>query len=193
MPSARAFRVIILAKPSSVPPIYSAITTAASFAERVTSPLMASSTLMVWPARRSSLVGSWSAACSDTGISVSSLILPASRRSNSRYSVMILVSDAGWRMPSGLVAVSDCAGIAVDDDGGELRAVAAAVVVAGMRVMGGMTMAVVTASLGAVGRRDDRRGDSDQSKNANSHQARGRRFVTKHEFPVPVSDLITGS
>src|SRR5215475_10798323 len=57
MPSACALRVIILAKSSSLPPIASAITTAASLADRVINPLMASSTRMVWPGRRSSLVG----------------------------------------------------------------------------------------------------------------------------------------
>jgi hypothetical protein len=59
-----------------------------------------------------------------------------------------------------------------------------------MRMMMGNVTALVTASLGAVGCRDDRRCDGDQPKNASSHQAR---FVTKHEFPVPVSDLITAS
>ena len=42
------------------------MTTAASLADRVTTPLMASSTGMVWPGLRSSLVGSWSAAWSET-------------------------------------------------------------------------------------------------------------------------------
>jgi len=73
-----------------------------------------------------------------------------------------------------------------------LRAVAAAIVViAGM--MGGVTVAVVAACLGAVRCRQNRGGDGDEAENANSHQMRGSRFVTKHEFPVPVSDLITGS
>ena len=44
MPSARALRVIILAKVSSSPPIASATTTAASFADLVTSARIASST-----------------------------------------------------------------------------------------------------------------------------------------------------
>src|SRR5262249_26820834 len=47
MPSALAFKVISLANSSSLPPMASATTTAASFADLVTSPLIASSTLMV--------------------------------------------------------------------------------------------------------------------------------------------------
>ena len=46
MPSARALRVIIRANSSSLPPRASAITTAASLADLVTSALIASSTLM---------------------------------------------------------------------------------------------------------------------------------------------------
>jgi hypothetical protein len=46
MPNALAFKVISLAN-SSPPPMASARTTAASFADLVTSPLIASSTLMV--------------------------------------------------------------------------------------------------------------------------------------------------
>jgi len=84
------------------------------------------------------------------------------------------------------------AGIAIHDDGGEFRAVAAAVVIiAGM--MHGVTMMVVTPGVGAAGRCHERRSDGDEPKNANSHLARGSRFVAKHEFPVPVSDLIIGS
>ena len=60
------------------------MTTAASLADRVTTPLMASSTGMVWPGLRSSLVGSWLEACSETLSGVSSLILPASRCLSSR-------------------------------------------------------------------------------------------------------------
>src|SRR5580704_13422878 len=57
MPSARAFCVIILAKASSLPPRYSAMTTAASLADRVTMPLIASSTVMVCPGLSPSMVG----------------------------------------------------------------------------------------------------------------------------------------
>src|SRR5215831_7275053 len=63
MPSALAFKVISLAKSASLPPMASATTTAASFADLVTSPLIASSTLMVWLALRPSFVGFCSAAC----------------------------------------------------------------------------------------------------------------------------------
>src|SRR5215469_4460253 len=62
MPSACALRVISLANVSSSPAIASATTTAASLAERVTIPLMASSTLMVCPSRKPSLVGDCTAA-----------------------------------------------------------------------------------------------------------------------------------
>src|SRR6266540_404097 len=55
MPSARALAVIILANSSSEPARASPMTTAASLAERVTMPLIASSTLMVSPSSRPSL------------------------------------------------------------------------------------------------------------------------------------------
>jgi hypothetical protein len=84
MPSARALRVICRAKFSSLPPIASATTTAASFADLVTIALMASSTAMLWPALSSSLVGDCTAACADTGRRESSFSLPASSCSNSR-------------------------------------------------------------------------------------------------------------
>ena len=84
MPSARALRVMARANSSSLPPSASAITTAASLADLVTRPLIASSTLSVSPGRRPSLVGAWIEASSDTSIGVSSVILPDSSRSNSR-------------------------------------------------------------------------------------------------------------
>jgi ABC-type polysaccharide transport system permease subunit len=48
MPSAFAFEVMTFANSSSLPPIASATTTAASFADLVTSPFIASSTVIVW-------------------------------------------------------------------------------------------------------------------------------------------------
>ena len=84
MPSARAFRVIIAAKASSLPAIASATTTEASLAERVTIPLIASSTSIVLPGFRPSLVGDCSEALCETFSWLSSLSLPASSCSNSR-------------------------------------------------------------------------------------------------------------
>ena len=57
MPSARAVRVILSAKFGSVPPRPSATVVATSFADLVTSALMASLTLMVEPGFRPSLDG----------------------------------------------------------------------------------------------------------------------------------------
>jgi hypothetical protein len=84
MPSALALRVISLANSSSVPPMASATTAAASFADLVTNPLMASSTQMFWLALRPSLTGRWMAAWVETGNEVSSLSFPASSCSNKR-------------------------------------------------------------------------------------------------------------
>ncbi len=84
MPSARALLVISAAKSSSVPEMASATTTAASFADLVTKPRIASSTSRFCPGRRPSLVGACTDARSDTGIELLSFILPDSRRSNSR-------------------------------------------------------------------------------------------------------------
>ena len=61
----------------SLPEICSAITRAMSLAESVTSDLIASSTEMVEPARRPSLVGTAEAACLETVILVERLRLPA--------------------------------------------------------------------------------------------------------------------
>jgi hypothetical protein len=84
MPSARAFAVMRAANSSSLPEIASATTTAASFADLVTRPLMASWTLIVWLGLSPSLVGFCSEARVETGSGVSSLSLPASSSSNSR-------------------------------------------------------------------------------------------------------------
>ena len=58
--------------------------TAASFADFVTTALIASSTASVWPGFTPNFVGDCSAACDEIFKGVSSLILPASSRSNSR-------------------------------------------------------------------------------------------------------------
>ena len=55
MPSARALSVIRLANPASVPPSVSAITTAISLADLTISARIASSTVIVEPARSPSL------------------------------------------------------------------------------------------------------------------------------------------
>jgi hypothetical protein len=39
----------------------------------------------------------------------------------------------------------------------------------------------------------DYRCERDQAENAKPHGARGSQVCAKHEIPVPVSDLITGS
>ena len=84
MPISRAFFVIIRANSGSLPPSVSATTTATSLADLVTMARMAVSTAMVSPGLRPSLDGACAAACAETCISVVSLILPASSRSNSR-------------------------------------------------------------------------------------------------------------
>ena len=61
IPRVCALRVISAANSRSLPAIASAMTTAASLAERVTMPLIASSTLIVSLGLRPSLVG----ACAD--------------------------------------------------------------------------------------------------------------------------------
>ncbi len=69
MPSAWAFAVIISAKRSSEPAMFSPMAQATSFADLVTIALIASSTEMVWPGRRPSFDGAWAAAW---GVMVSS-------------------------------------------------------------------------------------------------------------------------
>ncbi|MNL57618.1 hypothetical protein D3C87_1811940 [compost metagenome] len=83
MPMARAVAVMRSANLLSVPEICSAITRAMSLADSVTSDLMASSTEMVDPARRPSLVGTAEAACLETVILVDRLRLPARSSWNS--------------------------------------------------------------------------------------------------------------
>ena len=84
MPRACAFWVIALANSSSLPARFSAIATATSFADLVTTALIASSTAMVWPGLRPSFEGACSAAWAEIRSGVSSLILPASSSSNRR-------------------------------------------------------------------------------------------------------------
>src|SRR5262249_1058734 len=80
------------------------MTTAASLAERVTTALMASSTVIDSLGLSPSLVGACADACAETCRRESRLSFFFSSCSNSRYSVMIFVSDAGCRGPSGLVS-----------------------------------------------------------------------------------------
>ena len=76
--------VMSCAKLSSSPPMASAMATAISFAERVTTALIASSTSIVSPGLRPSLVGFCAAACEETRISLSSRRWPFSSCSNKR-------------------------------------------------------------------------------------------------------------
>jgi uncharacterized membrane protein len=77
-------RVICSAKSSTEPPRFSATTTATSFADFVTSALMASSTAMVLPGRSPSFEGACAAAFADTLSGVSSSSLPRSSCSKTR-------------------------------------------------------------------------------------------------------------
>ncbi len=96
------------------------------------------------------------------------------------------MSEAGCRRPSGLLEVQHRAGIAVDDDRGELRAVAFA---RGLAVVVTSSVAAVTARLGAITRDQDRRRDGYEPKNANSQRPRGGKVVRSIYFPVPSSVL----
>src|SRR5260370_6551572 len=95
MPGACALAVIFFAKASSEPPRDSAMATAMSLAERVTTARIASRTLMVSPGFRPSFDGACAAAWAEIGIVEESETLPASIASNRRYNVIILVSEAG--------------------------------------------------------------------------------------------------
>src|SRR6202043_20504 len=79
----------------------------------------------------------------------------------------------------GIVGRKGRAGVAVDDDGGERRAVALmlfAVVVRGVTVMTIMTR------IGGVLGENDRRGDRNEPEYANP-QTRGSQGCAKHELP----------
>ena len=95
MPSSRALRVIARANADSVPERCSAITTATSLADFVMRALIAVFTVIVLPRLRPSLLGAIPAARRDTRMRVFNVTLPESSASNSMYSVMILVSEAG--------------------------------------------------------------------------------------------------
>ena len=95
MPNSCAFIVIIAAKRLSLPPIFSANATAMSLAECTAIACMASSTVIWSPGCRPSLVGGCEAASGETVIRSVSRRRPVERASNARYSVMILVIDAG--------------------------------------------------------------------------------------------------
>ena len=95
MPSWWALAVILLGEAGSLPARRSATAAAMSFADLVTSARMACSTVIVSPGRKPSLVGGCDAACAETFIGVFSRSALPSSASNSRYSVIILVSDAG--------------------------------------------------------------------------------------------------
>ena len=84
MPNWRARAVIRSANRSSLPARFSAIAQAMSLAERVTSAMIASSTRIVEPARRPSLVGGIAAARGEMTKRESSVNRPVSRASNSK-------------------------------------------------------------------------------------------------------------
>ena len=155
----------------------SAITTAASLAERVTRPLMASSTLMVWPGRRPSLVGACSEANSDTSISRIELHLAGFEALEQQ----IERHDLGQRSRApdtvGIVRGEHRAGIGVDDDRGELRAVAFADDV--------MATMLVAARVGALAADQDRCRDGNEPQRANPQRTRGSEGCTKHLLPRP--------
>ena len=126
----------------------SAITTAASLAELVTSPLMASSTRMVWPGRRPSLVGACSEACSETGHFGVELHLAGFEPLEQQIERHDLGERGRMAAGVGIVGGKRRAGIAIDDDGGECRAVALAALRGGARCVMPMPVA---ARVGAVG------------------------------------------
>ena len=84
----------------------------------------------------------------------------------------------------GIVGGEGGAGIAVDDDRGERRAVALAcfLVVAGVGVVTGVP---VMPRFGVGGCEEDRCGDRDQPENANPQNTRGAQGCAKHELPRP--------
>ena len=143
MPSARALRVIWRANSSSEPARFSATTTAASLADRVTMPLIASSTVMVPPSRSPSLVGDWPAACSET------LQLAVERELAGFQPLEQHVErhDLGERCRMadrvGVGRMQDRAGVGIDHDRGVARAV-------GARRRGGALAAAVAASAGSL-------------------------------------------
>ena len=69
--------------------------TAMSLADLTVMARIASSTLMLSPGCRPSLVGVWAAACDEKGTRSVSFSRPSLSASKVRYSVMILVTEAG--------------------------------------------------------------------------------------------------
>ena len=99
MPSWRALAVIIWAKRCSEPPRNSPVAVDMSLADLVISAKIASSTRSDWPGLRPILVGGSAAALAEIGMRVSRLMRPCDIASKVRYSVIILVSEAGNRLP----------------------------------------------------------------------------------------------
>ena len=153
------------------------MTTATSLADLVTRPLMASSTVSVWPGRRPSLDGACSAACSDTSICAVELQLAGF----DPLEQQIERHDLGQRRRAPdtvrIVRGEYRTGIGVDDDRGELRAVAFA-----DDVMAAMLGA---ARFGALAADQDRCRDGNQPQRANTQRARGSEGCTKHLLPRP--------
>src|SRR5665647_2932188 len=83
----------------------------------------------------------------------------------------------------GIVGGKRGAGVAVDDDGGELRAVALAcfLVVAGVRVVA----VPVVPRFGVAAREQECRRDRDQPENATPQSTRGAQGCATHELPRP--------
>src|SRR3954451_19050696 len=106
MPSRRAFWFISLTKLASDPPIPSASTMAASLADLVIRPRIACSILIFRPALRSSFVGGCPAALREIGKYCPSSIRFFCNASNVKYSVIILVREAGYFGSSALARYS---------------------------------------------------------------------------------------
>ena len=102
----------------------SATTTATSLADFVTSALIASSTVMVWPARSPSLVGAWTAACSETRSSAVERELAGFELLEQQIERHDLGQRGRMADGVGIGRMQHLAGIGVDHDGGVRRVVA---------------------------------------------------------------------
>jgi hypothetical protein len=88
-------------------------------------------------------------------------------------------------MPAGVGIVGrECrAGVAVDDDGGECRAVTFPRLT--MLMVGRILAVPVAARFGGIVGENNRRGDGDQPENANPQNTRGSQGCSKHRLPRP--------
>src|SRR3979490_62479 len=167
MPSACALRVMSLAKVSSSPPMCSATTTAASFAERVTMPLMESSTLMVWPSRKTRVV--------ELELAGLELLEQEIERHD--------LGERG-RMPERvrIGGMQDRAGIAVDHDVRIARLFAAA-------GLAGGEMLAVGARVGRAARCRKNGHHRDEAEDSAAKPAQGSDSSRQHASPRPLLPL----